>query len=286
MSTWYAAGTVTVTSGSAAVTGSGTGWSGVVRAGDVLWVAGVSCRIASVNSGTSLTLARPWPGASASGAYYEVWLTPDEAVIQASLRDLLALLSGDNLTALSGLTTAADRLPYFSGPGAAALTNLTPAARAVLALVGSSGAKVPVVTGAGSAALRDLVGTVSQSGGLPAGALIEAGSNANGRYWRYAGGMQIAIRTDAEFLQANASAVVCSWTYPAPFAETPSCSASLYNASAALTDLTWQDIGAYRYGSGPSGTEHILARTAGAPNFSASAKITGVRLTAIGAWHP
>lgn len=47
-----------------------------------------------------------------------------------------------------------------------------------------------------------ILGTVSQSGGVPTGALIEYGSNASGEYWRYAGGMQIATRY---FLDTNAN---------------------------------------------------------------------------------
>lgn len=38
---------------------------------------------------------------------------------------------------------------------------------------------------------ENIVGTVSQSGGVPTGAIIERGSNANGRYWKMAGGQLI-----------------------------------------------------------------------------------------------
>lgn len=37
----------------------------------------------------------------------------------------------------------------------------------------------------------DIVGTVSQSGGVPTGAIVERGSNANGEYVRWADGTQI-----------------------------------------------------------------------------------------------
>lgn len=41
-----------------------------------------------------------------------------------------------------------------------------------------------------------ILGTVSQSAGIPTGAIIEYGSNANGEYWRYAGGMQICTNSN------------------------------------------------------------------------------------------
>lgn len=37
----------------------------------------------------------------------------------------------------------------------------------------------------------DIVGTVSQSGGVPTGALMEYGSNANGEFWKYADGKMV-----------------------------------------------------------------------------------------------
>ena len=37
----------------------------------------------------------------------------------------------------------------------------------------------------------NIVGTVSQSGGIPTGAVVERGSNANGEYVRFADGTQI-----------------------------------------------------------------------------------------------
>ncbi|HBN6068722.1 TPA: hypothetical protein L3K61_005042, partial [Enterobacter cloacae] len=42
-----------------------------------------------------------------------------------------------------------------------------------------------------SAALADVLGTVSQTGGVPTGAVIEKGANSNGEYVRFADGTQI-----------------------------------------------------------------------------------------------
>ncbi|MDR8383961.1 phage tail protein [Pseudomonas sp. JL2] len=44
---------------------------------------------------------------------------------------------------------------------------------------------------------NDVVGTVSQAGGVPTGAIVESGSNANGYYVKFADGTMICARTDA-----------------------------------------------------------------------------------------
>lgn len=56
---------------------------------------------------------------------------------------------------------------------------------------GQAVAKLPV---SGNAVIPGLVGTVSQSGGIPTGAVVERGSNANGDYVRFADGTQICAR--------------------------------------------------------------------------------------------
>lgn len=65
-----------------------------------------------------------------------------------------------------------------------------------------------------------ILGTVSQSGGIPTGAIIERGSNANGEYVKYADGTMIcshSITHTSINLAADASSDQ-SWTYPAAFA--------------------------------------------------------------------
>lgn len=72
-----------------------------------------------------------------------------------------------------------------------------------------------------------LVGTVSQSGGMPTGAVIERGGNANGEYIRLADGTQICTAVQAPvdttatsgsiFMHSN----LLTWTYPASFTVSP-----------------------------------------------------------------
>ena len=62
----------------------------------------------------------------------------------------------------------------------------------------------------------NILGTVSQSGGVPAGAIIQRGSNANGEFVRFADGTQICWRS----MNAG-SAIDQTWTFPAAFSEVP-----------------------------------------------------------------
>ena len=50
-----------------------------------------------------------------------------------------------------------------------------------------------------------IVGTVSQTGGVPTGAIIERGSNANGEYTRWADGTQVATNSNSAITTAPAA---------------------------------------------------------------------------------
>lgn len=63
---------------------------------------------------------------------------------------------------------------------------------------------------------RSILGPVSQTGGVPDGALIERGSNANGGFTRWADGTQLCWRT-MDALTGGAQ----TWTFPALFAAAP-----------------------------------------------------------------
>lgn len=72
-----------------------------------------------------------------------------------------------------------------------------------------------------------ILGTVSQSAGVPTGAIIERGSNANGQYVRFADGTQICtfdgltVPTCNTAVGALFESPTGTWTYPAAFAATP-----------------------------------------------------------------
>lgn len=69
------------------------------------------------------------------------------------------------------------------------------------------------VDGSGKLYGRDnILGTVSESGGVPTGAIMEAGSNANGRYIKYTDGTLIC---EGEI--TSSATAQTTITYPAPF---------------------------------------------------------------------
>lgn len=94
-----------------------------------------------------------------------------------------------------GLAGAANKFPYLNDVNTAALADITALGRAFLALTGTNG-NIPVMTGAGTVASRPIVGTVSQSGGIPTGAIVEVGGDITSGYMRLAGGVQICWRTN------------------------------------------------------------------------------------------
>lgn len=64
-----------------------------------------------------------------------------------------------------------------------------------------------------------IAGPVSQSGGVPTGAIVESGSNANGKYLRHADSSQICWSNSVVDETVTAGQTVSgSWTYPAAFA--------------------------------------------------------------------
>lgn len=70
----------------------------------------------------------------------------------------------------------------------------------------------------------NLLGTVSESGGVPTGAVIERGENTNGTYVRFADGSQICTNMAGTSLATDVAAgsifasVTDQWTFPASFA--------------------------------------------------------------------
>lgn len=127
-----------------------------------------------------------------------------------------------------------------------------------------------------------IVGTVTESSGVPTGAIIESGSNANGDYIRYADGTQICThRLDLAYYSAPRLQAV--WTYPAQFVSAPTGRSALI-ISATTTPPT-ADLGiAQMTEGGINSCEVRQWRGNTAADFQA-ADVATMAVTATGRWY-
>jgi hypothetical protein len=127
----------------------------------------------------------------------------------------------------------------------------------------------------------NIVGTVSQSGGVPTGAIIERGSNANGEFVKYADGTMICTLFITSATSGNNG--VINWTFPSTFigtdtwvgcTHTPNNNGSGTNTFSIFgtTGVTTTDVN-FRVGN-PSTGERI-----------ASKALLDLRYCAIGRWY-
>ncbi|WP_323034098.1 DUF2793 domain-containing protein [Pararhodobacter sp.] len=98
MADYYDTGTISVPINGKTVTGTGTSWANLIRAGDVLEIGGRQMRVASVESATSLTLKLPAP-AAASGAYAIWYSAPSRATGLQALDDTRRLIEAFEIVA-------------------------------------------------------------------------------------------------------------------------------------------------------------------------------------------
>ncbi|MDX0630110.1 phage tail protein [Sinorhizobium medicae] len=211
----YVTGTVSVTAGSAVVTGSGTAWATALIAGGFFGLDssnGNPVPILSVDSNTQLTLAKPWRGTTAAGQGY--WIIRDTAYLQQQTVNAQALstyiqrLDNAALTALTGLDPAADKFAYFTGANSGALADIKAKGRDLLSSTGVLDALLklgPVWGGSVRSPANSDVGLVD--GDLNtitvAGVYTLSGNWAN----TYAGAASVATTGTLVVLQRSANAV-------------------------------------------------------------------------------
>ncbi|MBO9473794.1 DUF2793 domain-containing protein [Shimia sp. R10_1] len=129
-----------------------------------------------------------------------------------------------------------------------------------------------------------LVGTVSESGGVPTGAVIEQGSNTNGAFTKWADGTMIC----AQALDLSFDAVhrlAADWNYPAVFAMPPVVTATLDGDDLASNATpVASEVGAVGMEAvGASSARAALHRISGLTDFAA-ADSARVYLSAQGRW--
>lgn len=139
---------------------------------------------------------------------------------------------GITLTGLDVLTpgavAATDSILSALGKLQATKADLSGTNKTVAIEKGGTGATTPAL--ARAALGLTILGTVSQSGGAPTGALMEYGYNANGEYWKFASGLMLCtysvtfsatINSPAGSLYTNPAGNFGPVTTPATFASAP-----------------------------------------------------------------
>lgn len=287
---WNRTGTVAITAGQTTVTGSGTNFSANARVGDaLLGPDGDWYEVTNIASATVLSILPPYKGATVSGGSYAI--TPIQGY-DKSLRDAISSILqqwGSTLAGLgsvstenvvpvakggTGATSAADARTAL-GIGSVATENVLPLAKGGTG--GKNQAEARTALGLKSAALADILGTVSQSGGVPTGAIIERGSNANGEYTKFADGTlecfhpgYTSVPTMVAYGASGLYRGQISWPFPVPFISPPVVTGSGSDSSA---------FGLV--GGGPATT------ASAAPNYistTAAPTSIAIRLRAVGRW--
>jgi hypothetical protein len=149
--------------------------------------------------------------------------------------------------------------------------------QSIAGLTGANGDFL-AVTGAATAAMRAIVGTVSQSAGVPTGAIVETGGNANGSYVRYADGTQ-RCRTVQSFSLATGTAQTNTWTFPAAFVDANAiCNANGFRQGGGVGSVSVIATVASQGNVTGSSMQYIVEHTIG------STQIINVMITAEGRW--
>lgn len=212
----------------------------------------------------------------------------------AAIRSLLSLSNkaeagaNSDITALNGLTTTLTVAQGGTGTTTATGTGSvvrsdspsftgTPSAPTAALNDNTTKLATTAYVQANSITKPALIGTVSQSGGIPTGAVFERGNNSNGEYVRFADGTQICTfptgGIGAGTPQGNAwTSGASTWTFPAAFASgsTVTVTGMVDNGGATFVGLN----------SAPSSTGVVWFRI----SLYSDATARGSRLMAVGRW--
>jgi hypothetical protein len=312
---WYKSGTVSVVLNSNAVIGAVTAFIANSRVGDAFrGPDGAWYEVTNIASDTALSISPNYQGATtAAGAYA---LAPMQGYVKDSADALRALVNqyGAKLAAL-GTTGNYDVLPASKGgtgisdlsvfiqtllndQDAAAgrgtlvaarsgpnsdITSLAGLTTALSLVQGGTGvtsiaALLSALQAVGAYAKGNILGTVSQAGGVPTGAVIERGSNAQGEFVKFADGTMICtysgtVNYSLTSQYGNNYIAAGSWNFPAQFVASPNpwgaafLSGRVTYLAAALT-------------SSSSWNFSVVD-----PNGTQASGLYVVKLTAIGRWY-
>ncbi len=260
---WYRVGSVAITAGQTTVTGTGTAFSANARVGDAFQGPdGRWYEVANIASATVLSILPAYQGATVAGGSYG--LAPMQGYVKESADRLRQLVDQWGST--------------LAGLGSVSTENVVPVAK------GGTGGTNPALARSGlglkSAAIADIVGAVSQSGGVPTGAIVERGNSANGEYVKFADGTMICTSLGRALEFFNPSNLFTRWTYPVAFAATPMV---LVNQSGSSIPFTKQATGCYAYTRTNTSALCSIASVGQFVSSDASAGVLDV--VAIGRWY-
>ncbi len=245
----HTTGTITLTNGSAVITGIGTDWQTAGIVGGMVFplANGNVLPIATVTSNTQMTAAVPWIGATGTYSYslvrdtaYLQQLTENAELLTTIIREL-RYSSLAALAALAG-TMAADKFAYATGLNTMAWTTLSAFGRETLAL-------------GDAAAVRSKIGAYSTGGGALSGSVSVTG---NVTATNSLVGSYLVSNTPAGtegFLALQSGGLPRFLWSKSSQAETGA------NAGSNLTLGRWSDAGGYL------GTPMIVSRQSGAVSF-------------------
>lgn len=225
---WYSTGAVAVTANSPTVTGTGTQFSSNARVGDAFrGPDGRWYEVTNVASSTVISIKPNYQGSTASGQAYAV---APILGYDKELSDRFNLIASQWGATLAGIKPWA-----LSANAAAARGDLGLGSAAVREALGSSGALYS----------RDsILGAVSQSSGVPTGAVIQRGSNANGEFVRIADGTQVCYAAISLQYSAN-NLLSAMWSYPAGFSSAPVVICTpIQKVAADIAPVAFADLGA------------------------------------------
>jgi hypothetical protein len=130
-----------------------------------------------------------------------------------------------------------------------------------------------------------ILGTVSQSAGVPTGAIIESGLTATGGYAIWADGTQLCWHDDIQAVYSTSSIMLATWDYPVNFKAGTAPSLSLHgsNTGADYVGLSTRDLGWIGIGASASTMLANIYRPNGVTrSFVSGDEINNMRAFALG----
>jgi len=209
---WYRTGTVAVTNGSKTVTGVGTLFTTAVNAGDAFALVdanlnptGAWYEVESVTNNTTLVLKQSYAGSTGSNKQYCVFnLVGNMTTPSFAQRLATFFASFQSLIDKPTTTPTASSIPIADANGdidsgwikdaTASVKGVVELATTVETSAGQDATRAVTPAGFLAGLRGNILGTVSRSGGVPTGAVIERGSNANGSYVKFADGTLICSK--------------------------------------------------------------------------------------------